>query len=63
VKLTKRSIEAATYDKGGSARLVLWDDDPPGFGLRISPGGRKAFVLSYRAARRKRLLTIGTCGA
>jgi len=62
VKLTKRAIDAATYEGDGNARCVLWDDEVPGFGCRVYPGGRKAFVLSYRAAGRKRLLTIATYG-
>jgi integrase len=62
-RLTKRTIDAATYTGTGNARCVLWDDDPPGFGLRLFPSGRKAFVLSYRVNNRKRLMTLGTYGA
>lgn len=40
-------------------QLVLWDDDVKGFGLRITPGGAKAFVLDYRADGRQRRITIG----
>ncbi|MEA3277975.1 MAG: tyrosine-type recombinase/integrase [Pseudomonadota bacterium] len=63
MKLTKRTLDAATYQGEGNARFVLWDDELPGFGCRIYPGGRKAFVLSYRTQGRKRLMTIGTYGA
>jgi integrase len=62
VKLTKRTIDAATYTGTNNARCVLWDDDIPGFGCRIFPSGKKSFILSYRVADRKRLLTIGTYG-
>ena len=62
MKLTKRAIDAATYTGTGNARCVLWDDVVPGFGLRLFPSGRKAFVLSYRVDGRKRLLTIGAYG-
>jgi integrase len=62
VRLTKRAIDAATYTGTNNARCVLWDDEVPGFGCRIFPSGRKGFVLSYRAAGRSRLLTIGTYG-
>ncbi len=62
MKLTKRIIDAATYTGTNNARCVLWDDEVPGFGCRVYPGGRKAFVLSYRVGDRKRLLTIGTYG-
>ena len=58
--LTKRTVDAATY--GGSGRYVVWDSEVTGFGLRVYPSGRKAFVLSYRIHGRKRLLTLGAYG-
>ncbi len=62
MKLTKRAVDAATYTGTGNARCVLWDDEIPGFGLRIFPSGHKSFLLSYRTAGRKRLLTLGAYG-
>jgi integrase len=62
MKLTKRVIDSAAYEGKDNARCVLWDDEIPGFGCRIFPSGKKSFVLSYRTAGRKRLLTIGTYG-
>ena len=62
-RLTKRTIDAATYTGTDNARCVLWDEDPPGFGLRLFPSGRRAFVLSYRVNNRKRMMTLGTYGA
>jgi integrase len=62
MKLTKRVIDTASYQGKSNARYVLWDKDVPGFGLRIFPSGKKAFVLSYRTQGRKRLMTIGTYG-
>ncbi len=62
MKLTKRAIDAASYTGTGNARCVLWDDEIPGFGLRIFPSGHKSFLLSYRTAGRKRLLTLGAYG-
>ena len=63
-KLTKRRADAAKYPYGADSnnRFVLWDDELPGYGLRVYPSGRKAFVFSYRAAGRKRLKTIGRYG-
>ena len=58
--LTKRTGDAATYE--GSGRCAVWDSEVAGFGLRVYPSGRKAFVLSYRIYGRKRLLTLGAYG-
>jgi integrase len=63
MRLTKRTIDAATYEGAGNARFVLWDTDPPGFGLRVYASGKKAFVLSYRSNGRKRMMTVGSYGA
>ena len=67
MRLTKRVIDSLSYQTSdlshhGNERFVVWDEDPPGFGVRVYPSGRKAFVLSYRVAGRKRLLTVGTYG-
>ena len=63
MKLTKRKIDSFQYDGDGKSRDMRWDDTTPGFGVRIYPSGRKAFVLSYRTGGSKRLLTLGTYGA
>lgn len=63
MKITKRSIDAFKYQGDGQSRDVRWDAALPGFGVRIYPTNRKAFVLSYRdGGGRKRLLTLGTFG-
>lgn len=60
--LTKREIDAASIAPG-QARLMLWDDDPRGLGLRVYESGRKTFVVTYRdAGGAKRLATIGDYG-
>lgn len=56
-KLTKRRVDAA---KPGE---TVWDGDIPGFGLRVTKGGVKSYVLKYRVARAQRWLTIGRHGA
>ena len=66
-KLTKRTIDAA---KAEAVRVIVWDSELPGFGLRIEPSGAKMFVARYRAGggrtgtlRQKTLGRYGTLTA
>jgi integrase len=61
-KLTKKAIDAFKYEGDGKSRDIRWDTEMTGLGLRLYPSGRKAFVLSYRASGRKRLMTLGNFG-
>jgi len=60
LKLTKTAVAKANYSGAGSQRVVIWDSALSGFGLRVYPTGRKAYVLSYRHHGRKRLMVIGS---
>jgi len=61
MKLTKRAIDALRPDS--SRDLYFWDDDVPGFGLRIKPSGIRTFMAQYRNAHgRSRRLTLGRYG-
>ena len=53
--LTERIIRDA---KPEAKPRVLWDRTVKGLGCKVFPTGAKAYVLSYRAAGRKRLATI-----
>ncbi|OUS04252.1 hypothetical protein A9Q96_14970 [Rhodobacterales bacterium 52_120_T64] len=46
LKITKRAVDAL---KPLDARFVAWDTELAGFGIRISPTGRKSYVFRYRA--------------
>jgi integrase len=62
VKLTKREVDAA---KRGEHDRLLWDSEVKGFGLKITPTGRKVYVLQYRMGgrgSRVRRYTIGETG-
>lgn len=63
LKLNKRAIDSFTYEGDGESRDVRWDTALPGFGLRIYPTGRKAFIVSYRIHGRKRMAVLGNYGA
>jgi len=55
-KLTKRLIDAAEVR---TVEYFIWDNDIPGFGIRILPSGRKCYVTQYRAGRRPRRMSLG----
>tara|TARA_R110000782_G_scaffold100964_1_gene187367 strand:+ start:2505 stop:3680 length:1176 start_codon:yes stop_codon:yes gene_type:complete len=59
-RLTKRAIDATQPD---DKEKFVWDGELRGFGLRISPKGRKVFVLQYRSGGRTRRMTLGPYGA
>ncbi|MCC6160300.1 MAG: tyrosine-type recombinase/integrase [Deltaproteobacteria bacterium] len=59
--LTKQGVEKARYEGRNNGAHYLWDDDFPGFGVRVFPSGRKSFVLAFRTDQgRKRFLTLGS---
>lgn len=63
VKLTKRTIEAAARSVRDT---YLWDSDVSGFGLKITPAGRKIYLFQYRMGGRgasTQRVTIGPHGS
>lgn len=58
-KITKRVVDAA---EPGEKDYVIWDDDLPGFGLRVFTSGKRSYVIQYRAAGRSRRYTLGLHG-
>jgi hypothetical protein len=45
IKLTKSAIDALPTPK---ADVVYWDAGLPGFGVKVTPKGRKVFIVLYR---------------
>jgi hypothetical protein len=62
IKLTKSVIDALPTSKSD---VVYWDAGYPGFGVKVTPKGRKVFIVLYRtggAGSRLRKYTIGPYG-
>ena len=62
IKLTKSAIDALPIPKSD---VVYWDAASPGFGVKVTPKGRKVFVVLYRtggAGSKLRKYTIGPYG-
>jgi integrase len=58
-KLTKRTVDAAISEEKD---YFIWDDDLPGFGLRVFTSGKRSYLVQYRAGGRTRRYTIGLHG-
>ncbi len=62
IKMTKSNIDTLTI---GKSDVVYWDVGRPGFGVKVTPRGRKVFVVLYRTGgggSRLRKYTIGPYG-
>jgi integrase len=62
LKLTKSAIDALPTP---AKDVVYWDSGCPGFGVKITPKGRKVFIVLYRSGgtgSRLRKYTIGPYG-
>jgi integrase len=62
IKLTKSAIDALSTP---ASDVVYWDAASPGFGVKVTPKGRKVFVVLYRtggAGSKLRKYTIGPYG-
>src|SRR5215204_6119780 len=59
IKLTKTAIESL---QPSSADAVYWDSTLPGFGVKVTPKGRKVFIAMYRTQGGKSRLRKYTIG-
>src|SRR5688572_10448555 len=63
-RLTKRTVDGAL---AADRDWFLWDKDLAGFGLKISPAGRRTYVCQYRLGGGRRgatkRFTIGVHGS
>jgi hypothetical protein len=55
VKLTAKTIDAIQLPVG-KAEIIIYDENIPGFGIRIRGGGSRNFVHSYKIGTKNRRL-------
>jgi hypothetical protein len=62
MKLTGRIVEKLADEKV-SAERIEWDDDLPGLGIRMRPGGSRNWVYQYKLGKKNRRMTFGSIKA
>lgn len=61
-RITKRAVDAM---RAGSRNDFLWDSETKGFGVKITPAGKRVYILQYRlggAGTKTQRYTIGAHG-
>jgi integrase len=61
-KITKKSVDAFA---AGNRDVYLWDEELKGFGVKVTPRGRKVYLVRYRVGGRTgrtRRITLGVHG-
>lgn len=58
-KLTKRLVETLAP---AALDTLIWDTDLKGFGLKVTPAGKRVYLLQARINGRLKRLTLGTHG-
>jgi len=62
MKLTQKTIAALTLPDG-KAEAIHFDDDLPGFGVRLREGGSRSFVFQFKIGGQHRRMTLGSATA
>ena len=59
-KITKRTLDGL---KPRTSDYLVWDDELPGFGVRVMPTGKASYVVQYRAGGQQRRNAFSAIGA
>jgi integrase len=62
MKLTKVNVAKITVPHGKS-ETIEFDDDVPGFGLRVRVGGSATWIFQYRQGSKQRRISLGSAAA
>lgn len=63
MKLTAKNLPSLLPRLAGKAEAIFFDDDLPGFGLRLRAGGSQTWVFQYKLGGKHRRVTIGSPSA
>src|SRR5215831_3385811 len=59
MRLTQASIDRLALPPGKN-EVITFDDDVPGFGLRLRASGSRTFIVQYSLGGRQRRMSLGT---
>jgi integrase len=62
MRLTQKAIQSITLPPGVSDK-IFFDDELPGFGVRIRSGGKRAWVVQYRIGSTQRRMKMAVANA
>ena len=62
MRLSRQSVAKLALPDG-KAELIVFDEDLPGFGLRIRAGGKRTWLAQYRLGTKQRRLSLGSTDA
>jgi hypothetical protein len=61
MRLTRPKVAklVAEFGREGKAEAIFFDDDVPGFGIRLRDGGSRKWIFQYKIGDKHRRMTIG----
>jgi integrase len=62
MEFTTRSIRDLKLERGAK-EAIFFDDDVPGFGIRMREGGSKTWIFQYRLGGKQRRMSLGSADA
>jgi integrase len=62
MKLTATTVQKLALPKGKS-ELIVFDDEVPGFGLRLRDGGSRGWIFQYKIGAKQRRIALGAVKA
>jgi integrase len=62
MRLTKPNVNGVKIPHG-KAETIVFDDQLPGFGVRLRAGGKRTWIVQYRVGAKQRRVTLGSVEA